>query len=142
MMKRLLVIAGTFALVAVVTVRASAKEITVRGHLEQTVEAGGWLIVSDTDERTDKYLLLNSQRFKNESWFRAGAQVEATGETKPDAMTIYQQGIPFEARTMRPLGGEGNESASDNRQARSPKARTKAARSLAASKRRRTRRRS
>ncbi|MDT4953994.1 MAG: hypothetical protein QOJ02_2132 [Acidobacteriota bacterium] len=142
MMKRLLVIASTFALVAVVTVQASAKEITVRGHLEQTVEAGGWLIVSDTDERTDKYLLLNSQRFKSEPWFRAGAQVEATGETKPDAMTIYQQGIPFEARTMRPLGSEGNESASDNRQARRPKARTKAARSLAASKRRRTRRRS
>jgi hypothetical protein len=108
MMKRLLMIASMFALAAVLTVQASAKEITVRGHLEQTVEAGGWLIIADTDERTDKYLLLNPQRFRNEAWFRKGAQVEATGETKPDAVTIYQEGIAFEARTMRPIGSRRN----------------------------------
>jgi hypothetical protein len=118
MMKRLLMIASLFALVAVLTVQASAKEITVRGHLEQTVEASGWLIIADTDERTDKYLLLNPQRFRNESWFRKGAQVEATGETKPDAITVYQEGIPFEARTMRSIGSKGNEASSNLRPAR------------------------
>jgi hypothetical protein len=118
MMKRLLTIASMFALVAVLTVQVSAKEITVRGHLEKTVEAGGWLIIADTDERTDKYLLLNPQRFRNESWFRTGAQVEATGETKPDAVTIYQEGIPFEARTMRSIGSKRNEDVSDIRTAR------------------------
>lgn len=118
MMKRLLMIASTFALVAVLTVQASSKEITLRGHLEQTVEAGGWLIIADTDEKTDKYLLLNSQRFRNETWFRKGAQVEATGETKPDAITVYQEGIPFEARTMRPIGSKGNEAISDIRPTR------------------------
>jgi hypothetical protein len=113
MMRRLLVIASMFALVAVLTLQASAKEITLRGHLEKTVEAGGWLIIADTDERTDKYLLLNPQRFRKEAWFRAGAQVEATGEIKPDAVTIYQQGIPFEARTMRSIGNKRNEAADD-----------------------------
>jgi hypothetical protein len=113
MMKRLLMIASMFALVAVLTLQASAKEITVRGHLEKTVEAGGWLIIADTDERTDKYLLLNPQRFRKESWFRAGAQVEVTGEIKPDAVTIYQQGIPFEARTMRSIGNKRNEAIGD-----------------------------
>lgn len=114
-MKRLLMIASMFALVAVLTVQASAKEITVRGHLEQTVEAGGWLIIADTDERTDKYLLLNPQRFRKESWFHKGAQVEATGETKPDAITVYQEGIPFEARTMRSIGSKVNKNSSDIR---------------------------
>jgi uncharacterized protein YggE len=111
MMKRVSMIASAFALIALLTIQASAKEITVRGHLERTVEAGGWLIIADTDEKTDKYLLLNSQRFQNESWFGAGAQVEATGETKPDAITIYQEGIPFEARLLRPVGGQGGSSA-------------------------------
>jgi homoaconitase/3-isopropylmalate dehydratase large subunit len=142
MMKRLSMIASTSALVALLMIQASAKEITVRGHLEPTVEAGGWLIVSDTDEMTTKYLLLNSQRFKNESWFREGAQVEATGETKPDAVTIYQQGIPFEARTMSPIESKGNEIVNDKRLTRRPRARTKVVRLLAPSKRRRPRHRS
>lgn len=88
---------------ALATGRGTDKKITIRGHLEQTVEAGGWLIVADTDERTDKYLLLNPKRFQKESWFRVGAQVEVTGIVKRDAVTIYQEGIPFEAHTMRPL---------------------------------------
>jgi uncharacterized protein YggE len=117
-MKRLLIIASIWALVAVLTIQAAAKEITVRGHLEQTVEAGGWLIIADTDEKTDKYLLLNPQRFRSQAWFRTGAQVEATGETKPDAVTIYQEGVPFEARTMRSIGSKGTETVSDIRPTR------------------------
>jgi uncharacterized protein YggE len=104
MMKRLFRLTSVIALVAFFTIQAAAKEITVRGHLGQTVEAGGWLILADTDEKSTKYLLLNSRRFQNESWFRAGAEVEATGETKPDAMTIYQEGIPFEARILQQTG--------------------------------------
>lgn len=103
MMKRLLMM-SVLALVALLTIQASAKEITVRGHLAQTVEAGGWLIIADTDEMTEKYLLLNPKRFQNESWFRVGAQVEMTGVIKRDAVTIYQEGTPFEARMMRPVG--------------------------------------
>ncbi|MDT5123192.1 MAG: hypothetical protein QOC96_2674 [Acidobacteriota bacterium] len=104
MMKRLLMIASLFAFIALLTMQASAKEITVRGHLAQTVEAGGWLIIVETGEKTDKYLLLNAKRFQNESWFRPGAEVEVTGVIKRDAVTIYQEGIPFAARTMRPVG--------------------------------------
>ena len=141
-MKRLSMIASAFALIALLTMQTSAKEITIRGHLEQTVEAGGWLIISDTDEMTTKYLLLNSQRFKNASWFRKGAQVEATGETRPGAVTIYQEGVPFEARTIAPLASKGNEAASDRRQASKPGARAKAVRSSAPSKRGRPRHKS
>jgi hypothetical protein len=141
-MKRLSMIASAFALVALLTMQASAKEITIRGHLEQTVEAGGWLIISDTDEMTTKYLLLNSQRFKNASWFRKGAQVEATGETRPDAVTIYQEGVPFQARTIAPLGSKGNEAAKSKRRANRTRARAKAVRPFVPLKRGRLRHRS
>jgi hypothetical protein len=105
MMKRISILASVMLLAALFTIQASIKEITVRGRLGRTVEAGGWLILVDTKETAKrKYLLLNAQRFQNESWFRAGAEVEAMGETKPDTMTIYQEGIPFEARTMRAVG--------------------------------------
>lgn len=106
MKKWLLTITSAVALVALLSVHASAKEITVRGQLAQTVEAGGWLIVARTGGKTDKYLLLNADRFKSESWFRAGAQVEATGEIKDDVMTIYQEGVPFEARTLRQVASK------------------------------------
>src|SRR5256884_1022901 len=58
----------------------------------------------NTDETTTKYLLLNPQRFQKKSWFRTGATVEVTGEIKRDAVTIYQEGIPFKASTMRLVG--------------------------------------
>ncbi len=74
------------------------KEITVRGRLQKTVEAGGWLVVADGQ----KYLILNAQRFQNERWFKEGAEVEAIGETK-DVMTTYMEGTPFEVRSLRPL---------------------------------------
>jgi uncharacterized protein YggE len=113
MMKRLSMITSVLALTALFTIQAAAKEITVRGHLGQTVEAGGWLIIADTDEQTNKYLLLNAKRFQNEKWFRAGVTVEATGEPKPDAVTIYQEGIPFEARTLQQVGSSStNQTAS------------------------------
>lgn len=96
---------GVFALVVLCTAQAFAREITVRGRLARTVEAGGWVIQTDAQ----KYLILNSQRFQNESWFHEGTNVEATGETKADAITIYQEGIPFEVRAMRPFD-EGSRS--------------------------------
>ena len=101
MLRRLSMMMSIAALVALFAIQASTKEVTIRGRLARTVEAGGWLIIEDTDETTTKYLLLNPQRFKSKSWFRVGANVEVTGEIKRDAVTIYQEGIPFEARTMR-----------------------------------------
>ncbi|HKZ80346.1 MAG TPA: SIMPL domain-containing protein [Pyrinomonadaceae bacterium] len=93
-------------LITLVTAQAFAKEITIRGRLQKTVEAGGWLIVADKQ----KYLLLNAQRFQTEKWFRESTEVEAVGETKPDVMTIYMEGTPFEVKTMRPLTSEGEAS--------------------------------
>jgi uncharacterized protein YggE len=90
---------GVFALVLLFTAQAFAVEITVRGKLAHTVEAGGWVIVTDSQ----KYLLLNARRFQNESWFREGATVEATGETRSDVVTTSMEGTPFEARTLRPF---------------------------------------
>jgi uncharacterized protein len=103
-MKKSLNIVCAFALVLVLTGVAAAKEITVRGRLQRTVEAGGWLVVSGNQ----KYLILNAQRFQNEKWFKEAAEVEATGETR-DVMTTYMEGTPFEVRTMRPFeqGGSG-----------------------------------
>ncbi|MDQ3668230.1 MAG: SIMPL domain-containing protein [Acidobacteriota bacterium] len=104
MMRKLFTFFGALALVTLFTAQQSRAETgatqnTVRGRLQKTVEAGGWLIVVNGQ----KYLLLNAQRFQKESWFREAAEVEATGETKSDVMTTYMEGTPFEVRTMRPL---------------------------------------
>ncbi|HLL76500.1 MAG TPA: SIMPL domain-containing protein [Pyrinomonadaceae bacterium] len=99
--------AATFAAVLVLTLaaqQASAAEVTVRGRLGRTVEAGGWLIVAQ-----QKYLLLNAGRWADESWFREGAEVEGVGETKSDVVSVYMEGTPFEARTLRVAAQQGNE---------------------------------
>ncbi|MGI9069549.1 MAG: SIMPL domain-containing protein [Pyrinomonadaceae bacterium] len=104
-MTKLKVILGLVALITLFATQVFAKEITVRGRLQKTVEAGGWVIVSGDQ----KYLILNARRFQNEKWFVPGTEVEAVGEMKPDVMTTFMEGTPFEARTMRPFdqGGSG-----------------------------------
>ena len=97
-MKRTLLITGVVALVLASATILNAKEITVRGKLQKTVEAGGWLIVG-TDA---KYLILNAKNFQSNSWFKESTNVEAVGETK-DVMTTYMEGTPFEAKTMQPI---------------------------------------
>lgn len=109
--RKLISIMGTVALLALLATHVFAKEMTVRGRLQKTVEAGGWVIASGDQ----KYLILNARRFQNEKWFAEGTEVDATGETKSGVMTIYMEGTPFEVRTMRPLaeggsGGNQNES--------------------------------
>jgi len=104
-----LVLAAALAPLAGAQESERGERLTVEGSLGRTVEAGGWLI--NTGSR--KYLLLNAQRFRGEPWFREGAAVVAEGETKPDVLTSHQEGIPFEARTMRPRrqdagGGSGS----------------------------------
>ncbi|HEV7858831.1 MAG TPA: SIMPL domain-containing protein [Pyrinomonadaceae bacterium] len=99
MKRSLLTMTGVFALVLLFTAQAFAGEITVRGKLAHTVEAGGWLILTDSQ----KYLVINARRFQNESWFHEGATVEAMGETRSDVVTTQMEGTPFEARVMRPF---------------------------------------
>jgi len=75
-----------------------AAEITVRGKIQKTVEAGGWLIVSgDT-----KYLILNPKNFESNNWFKVGTNVEAVGEVK-EVMTSFKEGTPFEVKSMQPV---------------------------------------
>jgi uncharacterized protein YggE len=99
MTRKFITLFGAVALVALLASQVFAREITVRGRLQKTVEAGGWVIASGNQ----KYLILNAQRFQNEKWFAEVTEVEAVGETKSDVMTIYMEGTPFEVRTMRPL---------------------------------------
>jgi uncharacterized protein len=101
MKRRLLILTGLMILLACVGAQALATELTVRGRLARTVEAGGWLLQNEEQ----KYLILNSKRFQNEQWFKDGAEVEATGEEQRGAVTIYQEGVPFEAHAMRPFAG-------------------------------------
>lgn len=88
---------------------AAAQQRNITGRLAPTIEAGGWLIV----EAKEKYLLLNAEKFRNENWFREGTEVFAAGEVRRGAVTIYQQGIPFEARTLRPTGTVTNDGLSN-----------------------------
>jgi len=97
-MKRLLLITSVMLLVLATATFSHAKEITIRGKLQKTVEAGGWLIVNDSS----KYLILNAKSYQNNGWFKESTGVEAVGETK-DVMTTYMEGTPFEAKSMQPL---------------------------------------
>ena len=97
-MRRILSITGVLALVLAAATILHAKEITVRGKLQKTVEAGGWLVVA-TDA---KYLILNAKNFQSNGWFKESTNVEAVGETK-DVMTTFMEGTPFEAKSMQPV---------------------------------------
>ena len=97
-MKRIHLITGVVALILTATTILHAKEITVRGKLQKTVEAGGWLIAASDA----KYLILNAKDFQSNAWFKESTNVEAVGETK-DVMTTYMEGTPFEARSMQPI---------------------------------------
>ena len=108
MRRRSLTAAGAAVLSLLLVSAAAAQEITVRGQLGRTVEAGGWLINS----AEQKYLLLNANRWRSETWFREGAEVEAAGEVRRDVVTTQMEGTPFQARTLRPAdvgaGGDGS----------------------------------
>jgi len=97
-MKRLFPIVGVMVLVLGTVTILHAKEITIQGKLQKTVEAGGWLIAT----RDKKYLLLNAKSFQSNDWFKESAHVEAVGETK-DVMTTFMEGTPFEAKSLRPI---------------------------------------
>jgi uncharacterized protein YggE len=107
MRSRKLISAASVAILSLMFVvggAAAAQEITVRGQIGRTVEPGGWLINS----ARQKYLLLNADRWRNESWFREGAEVEATGEVRRDVVTTQMEGTPFQARTLRAVEGVGD----------------------------------
>ncbi len=99
MMRRPLIALSALALCGLLAAQTFAKDITVRGKLKKTVEAGGWVIVAEKQ----KYLILNARTFQNEKWFAEGTEVEATGVIKSGVMTIYMEGKPFEAHSMRPF---------------------------------------
>jgi uncharacterized protein YggE len=104
-MKRLLLLV---VLVLGAATILQAKEITVRGKLQKTVESGGWLIVSgDT-----KYLILNPRNFQSNAWFKESTNVEAVGEVK-EVMTSFMEGTPFEVKTMQPVDHATTTSGSD-----------------------------
>jgi uncharacterized protein YggE len=104
MTKKIFNFLSVLALIAFVAGHVMAKEITVRGNLQRTVEPGGWVISTGSE----KYLLLNAKSFQNQSWFKESTLVEATGETR-DVMTTYMEGTPFEARSMKPVEQGGSQ---------------------------------
>src|SRR5205085_9565413 len=99
-MRRTLKAARVLAVAALLALSAQATraqgEITVEGRLARTVESGGWLISAEAG----KYLILNARRFQGEAWFKEGAAVVATGSVSNDTMTTYQEGLPFQVRTL------------------------------------------
>lgn len=106
MKRNLTILLSALMLVFIFAGQSFAEQKSLKGKLSRTVEAGGWLIV----EGSEKYLLLNANKFSNQSWFKAEQSVEATGEIKRDVMTIYNEGTPFEASTLRAVGNSSSES--------------------------------
>ena len=64
-MKRLQLITSVLAVILCTATVLYAKEITVRGKLQKTVEAGGWLITNSDS----KYLILNPKNFDSNDGF-------------------------------------------------------------------------
>ena len=114
LLTKFVTVLGVFALLMLFTSQAFAKEITVRGRLQKTVEAGGWVIVSGNQ----KYLILNAPQYQSKKWFMAATEVEAVGEVKTDVMTTYMEGTPFYVRLLRPLA-EGDSTAAMQSDSRS-----------------------
>jgi uncharacterized protein len=110
-MKRLKLMTGVIAVVLSAATILHAEEITVRGKLQKTVEAGGWLIV---EREGKKYLILNSRDFTKHSWFKESTNVEAAGETK-DVVTTFMEGTPFEAKSIKPIDQAVATPGNDNR---------------------------
>lgn len=108
-MKRTITTTGVMALILAAATVLHAKEITVRGKLQKTVEAGGWIIAASDA----KYLILNAKDYQSNAWFKESTNVEAVGETK-DVMTTYMEGTPFEAKSMKPID-QAAATSSDNR---------------------------
>lgn len=104
MKRNLTLLLSALSLVFIFAVPSFAQQKTITGKLSRTVEPGGWLIV----ERGEKYLLLNAHKFSNQGWFRVGQKVRATGELKPDAITTYMEGTPFEAKAVNPVNDSSN----------------------------------
>lgn len=117
MRKAMMRMACAAAVCLALALAAAAQEITVRGRLGNTVEAGGWIISA----AKQKYLLINASKWREETWFRAGAEVEARGRVRTDVVTAQMEGAPFEARTLRAVGGgadgEGDGAAQGDMQA-------------------------
>jgi hypothetical protein len=101
MIKRILICLSAMALLTILASAglSASKEIKVRGKLKRTVEAGGWLLVTEKK----KYLILNAKKFESEKWFVEGTEVEATGKEKRGVVTIYMEGAPFEVSSLRPI---------------------------------------
>jgi uncharacterized protein YggE len=118
MLKTMLRAVMAIALCASVAASVRAQETTVRGRLGRTVEAGGWLVVA----AKQKYLVINASKWKDETWFHEGAEVEATGAVRKDVVTTQMEGVPFEASSMRVVGaatsgeGDGASSGQTNQQ--------------------------
>src|SRR5829696_4542498 len=109
-MKRLLIITSVMAVILSTATILHAAEITVRGKLQKTVEAGGWVIAgADT-----KYLILNPKNFESNNWFKVGTNVEAVGEVK-EVMTAFMEGTPFEVKSMQPVDQGGQAVATPGR---------------------------
>src|SRR6185503_10655516 len=65
-MRRTLTLTGVVAFILAAATILHAKEITVRGKLQKTVEAGGWLIVGNDA----KYLILNAKNYQSNAWLK------------------------------------------------------------------------
>ncbi len=99
MQKKIILTLAAFAVAIFLSAIAKAQQKTITGALTPTAEAGGWLIV----DKNEKYLLLNAAKFTGEPWFRDGTRVTASGVIKRDVVTIYQEGVPFEAARLEPV---------------------------------------
>jgi hypothetical protein len=69
--------------------KGTVTQMTVRGHIQQGVEAGCMILNADGGA---VYLLLGGDR----QIINAGGRVEVVGEPQPGLMTSCQQGIPFQ----------------------------------------------
>jgi hypothetical protein len=72
----------------------SSGQVTIRGQVEEGVEAGCVLLKTDDGKA---YLLVGGDR----ALISGGGRLEVVGEPKPDLMTTCQQGTPFEVAQVR-----------------------------------------
>lgn len=82
----------------------TAEPITVRGILQPTVEAGGWMLTTGGA----RYVLMELDETVTRNWFRPGADVRVTGTVHENMITVYMEGTPLVVRDIQPTGAGGD----------------------------------
>lgn len=92
---------GTAMVVSSIQSAQTGNQVSVTGTLQQTVEAGGWVV----NAGNQKYVLLGVDPVEDQAWFKPGTEIMVSGNVRSDIPTIYQEGPVLVVNTIQQTPG-------------------------------------